>query len=409
MPVELRRTGVLAKVTAVGEDGRAYCDFQDGKSGSFVPPEPEFVVGDVLLIAEKSDGGSHVEKVPDTMWPDMLWVGVVKLRKDDLTVIDSGGRWRAVPSVDEPKYKVGNTVQAGDTRGVVRILSEQPIRYVDLPEVDDSAIKAFRVKEPSRLDFDDFGGLPTVVSRARELIEVPLQSGKALSSIGARTVKGILFTGPPGTGKTLLARVIASQSGATFFEISGPQIFSKWYGQSEEVLRRIFGAAKAEERAIVFFDEIDSVAAQRDDHSHEASRRVVAQLLTLMDGFSSAKNVIVIAATNRPQDLDTALRRPGRFDSEIEFPYPNEPDRRDILEKTARRIRTRGTLPHGAVARQSHGWSAAQLTQIWTEAAYLAAADGRCMICDEDYVGGFERVSRYRAERKQMPRSADGR
>lgn len=150
---------------------------------------------------------------------------------------------------------------------------------------------------------------------------------------------------------------IASQARASFYEISGPQIFSKWYGQSEEVLRRIFRAAENDDKAIVFFDEIDSVAAQRGDESHEASKRVVAQLLTLMDGFSSSEGTVVIAATNRPQDLDVALRRPGRFDWEIEFPYPNEDDRRDILVKTARKIRICGPLPHDTIAAKTGGWS----------------------------------------------------
>ena len=152
------------------------------------------------------------------------------------------------------------------------------------------------------------------MSRARELIEVPLRNHEALSAIGARPIKGVLFTGEPGTGKTMLARIIAAQSGAAFYEISGPEIFSKWYGQSEELLRKLFQAAAKHDKAIIFFDEIDSVAAQRGDESHEASKRVVAQLLTLMDGFTPDTNVVVIAATNRPQDLDVALRRPGRFD-----------------------------------------------------------------------------------------------
>ena len=148
--------------------------------------------------------------------------------------------------------------------------------------------------------------------------------------------------------------------------------------------------------AIIFFDEIDSVAGQRDDESHEASKRVVAQLLTLMDGFESDTNVIVIAATNRPQDLDVALRRPGRFDWEIEFPAPNEDDRLDILAKTASRHLTSGTLPHEDVAARTAGWSGAELTAIWAEAALLTVKDGRDAIWVEDYVGGFERVARHR-------------
>ena len=204
-----------------------------------------------------------------------------------------------VPTVTTLCYETGNTVQAGDVQGVTRVLSETPIKYIDLPQVDDSVIDRFRSKHPdeSDLGFDDFGGLPEVVARARELIEVPLRNNERLSAIGARPIKGVLFTGEPGTGKTMLARIIAAQSGADFYEISGPEIFSKWYGQSEEVLRKLFEAAAKQEKAIIFFDEIDSVAAQRGDESHEASKRVVAQLLTLLDGFTSDTNVVIIAAT----------------------------------------------------------------------------------------------------------------
>ena len=206
----------------------------------------------------------------------------------------------------------------------------------------------------------------------------------------------------------MLARIIASRSSAAFYEISGPAIFSKWYGQSEELLRKLFKTASEQERAIIFFDEIDSVAAQRGDGSHEASKRVVAQLLTLMDGFTPDNNVVVIAATNRPQDLDIALRRPGRFDWEIEFPYPDEDDRLDILLKTARRLSTSDPLPHAEIAAMSAGWSAAELAHIWKEAALLAVQDRRDKIFEEDYVGGFERVSRYRLRLRQAGQAGDG-
>ena len=406
MTIELEPTGLLAKVTAISDDGRCvFFDLRNGKTGSFENVGQEYSVGDVLLITGDIDNNrAEIKKVPSSAWPDELWVGIVKIKLPDITVIDSSGRFRAVPTVTTPGYENGNTVQAGDLQGVTRVLSETPIKYIDFPQVDDSVIDRFRSTHPdeSDLGFDDFGGLPAVVARARELIEVPLRKNELLSAIGARPIKGVLFTGEPGTGKTMLARIIASQSEAAFYEISGPEIFSKWYGQSEELLRKLFGAAAKDERAIIFFDEIDSVAAQRGDESHEASKRVVAQLLTLMDGFASNTNVVVIAATNRPQDLDIALRRPGRFDWEIEFPYPDEHDREDILTKTARRLCTSDSLPHGVIAARSVGWSAAELTQIWSEAALLAVEDKRSKIYEEDYIGGFERVSGYRNRAREV-------
>ena len=404
MTVELGPTGQLAKVKAISDHGcRVFFDLRDGKTGSFDAEDHAFVVGDVLLIV--NDGvNQSVDKVPSNAWPDELWVGVVKLKLPDITVVDSGGRFRTVPTTNAQQYEEGNTVQAGDVQGVVRVLSEKPLKYIDLPAVDDRVIEGFRSSPPDAVAvrFDDFGGLTKVVERARELIEVPLGHHDALSAIGARPIKGVLFTGEPGTGKTMLARIIAAQSDATFYEISGPEIFSKWYGQSEELLRKLFGMAAKDDKAIIFFDEIDSVAAQRGDQSHEASKRVVAQLLTLMDGFTSDTHVVVIAATNRPQDLDVALRRPGRFDWEIEFPYPDEADRVDILTKTARRLSTKEPLRHDIIAARSAGWSGAELSAIWSEAALLAVEDGRCAIYEEDYIGGFERVSRYRGQAKEV-------
>ena len=400
MTIDLGPSGTLAKVTAISDEGNSvYFDLRNGKTGSLNNVDQEYLIGDVLLITGDIDNNRvEIEKVPSSTWPDDLWVGIVKIKLPDITVIDSGARFRTVPTATTPLYENGNTVLAGDVQGVTRVLSEKPIKYIDLPEVDDSVIGRFRLEHSDKdgLGFDDFGGLSAVVDRARELIEVPLRSGKALSVIGARPIKGVLFTGEPGTGKTMLARIIAAQAEATFFEISGPEIFSKWYGQSEELIRKLFEAARKEEKAIIFFDEIDSVAAQRGNESHEASKRVVAQLLTLMDGFKPETNVVVIAATNRPQDLDVALRRPGRFDWEIAFPYPGESDREDILAKTARRLRTKDPLPHGVIAGMSAGWSAAELAHIWSEAALLAVEDNRCQICEEDYIGGFERVSHYR-------------
>ena len=400
MNIELGPTGILAKVTAVSEDGlRAWFDMKNGLTGWFDQHalDTSYSVGDVILITGEH-GNQQAEKAPLKAWPEELWVGVVKIKLDDITVIESSGRYRKVRTTHEVDYEPGNTVEAGDVRGVTRVLSDAPIKLIDPSGIDDSVIASFKWKPAGDAipDFDDFGGLEPVVSRAKQLIEVPLQNRDALSHIGARAIKGVLFTGEPGTGKTMLAQIIAAQSGAEFYKISGPEIFSKWYGESEELLRKLFEEAAMHDSAIIFFDEIDSVAAQRGDGSHEASKRVVAQLLTLMDGFSSDANVVVIAATNRPQDLDVALRRPGRFDWEIEFPYPDERDREDILIKSARQLNKKEPLPHASVAAATDGWSAAELAAIWTEASLLAVEDGRCQIYKEDYIGGFERVSQHR-------------
>ena len=398
----------VARVRAVSDDRQTlYLNLTSGQFATVSSSVPlTFPVGSTVLVNSDEDS---ITAAPDNLWPDDSWVGVVRLKHPDLTIIDSSGRWRQVPTVDDVPYSERNTVEARDS-GVIRVLSEHPLRYLDLPPVDDTVVDKFRVESTDISDtFADFGGLKSVVARARELIEVPLKYGAQLSAIGARAIKGVLFTGRPGTGKTMLARIIARSTDAAFYEISGPEIFSKWYGQSEEVLRRIFEDASQKDRAIIFFDEIDSLAGQRHDESHEASRRVVAQLLTLMDGFSSDDNIVVIAATNRPQDIDTALRRPGRFDWELEFPLPDVPDRFAILTSAARRLNTEGSLPHTQISRDTEGWSAAELTAIWSEASLLAVQDGRESIMAEDYVAGFERVSAHRLTIPSVPMDRDSR
>lgn len=382
----------IARVRSVDPSGNLlYLELRNGQIATVSSNQPlEFSVGSIVLIRAEDN---HMELAPDELWSGESWVGVVRLKHTDTTIVDSNGRWRKLPTRNDVTYREGNTVEARDSYGVIRVLSEAPIKYVDLPVVDDTTITKFRSKDESKKDsFEDFGGLQDVVRRAQELIEVPLKYKRELSDIGARPIKGVLFTGPPGTGKTMLARIIANRTDSAFYEISGPEVFSKWYGQSEEILRKLFEDAANQDKAIIFFDEIDSVAGKRDDDSHEASRRVVAQLLTLMDGFTLNSNVIVIATTNRPQDIDPALRRPGRLDWEVNFPLPNRDDRAAILRTSARNLSTSEPLPHDFVAQKTEGWSAAELAAIWSEAALLAVMDERSVIIAEDYIGGFERV-----------------
>lgn len=399
--VDIEHVGTPARIRWVSDDGRRlYFELQNGNTGSVTSEHPTtYEPGDVVLIVVEEAQGQRLEAAPRELWPDEPWVGVVRLRHEDLTIVDSGGRLRRLPT-SGVEYSAGNTVEASDFAGVLRVLQDEPIRYIDLPAVDEAAVDRFRVPDgASSLTFAGFGGMESVVKRARELIELPLKQRSALRDIGARPIKGVLFTGPPGTGKTMLARIIAAEVEATFYQISGPEIFSKWYGQSGEILRKVFEAAAKHPSAVVFFDEIDSVAARRRDESHEESKRVVAQLLALMDGFAADDNVIVIATTNRPEDIDPALRRPGRFDWEIHFPSPGLEDRIAILAAGARGLATRGDLPHELIAAKAAGWSGADLAAIWTEASLLAVADGRRSIAIEDYVGGFERVRQQRNEK----------
>jgi transitional endoplasmic reticulum ATPase len=367
----LRRDGQLAHVT--------------------LSASTDLTAGDILLIGE-----DRWEHVPAEAWSSETSIFVVRsvLDSELLVEVSNGVGLRLVPRFGldaEP----GNTIEYSEDLGVVSIVSDRPIRAHDR-DLDDESLARFKVlTEEGGLSFDDFGGYHQVVQRARELIETQLEKKEHLDAIGARPIRGILFTGPPGTGKTMLAKIIAHESGAEFFVVSGPEIVSKWLGDSEGLLRRIFAAAGAADRAIIFFDEIDSVAEKRGGDTHEASKRLVAQFLTEMDGFNerSDNNVIVIAATNRAHDIDPALLRPGRFDWQIEFGMPTLEDREEILVASSARLTISGNLPIKDVAIRSSDWSAAKLTSIWTEAALLAAKADRRSICDIDFVEAFERVA----------------
>lgn len=336
-------------------------------------------------------------------------MGVVQLKGPRKTVVKRDGESVTVPTVADVEYAEGNTVEARDGHGIVDVISDEPLPSINVTVNKEGDVSRFREKDDPDQDddkrptFEDFGGMEHVVERARDLIEVPLKYRDALSEIGARPIKGVLFTGPPGTGKTMLARIIAREAKSAFYPIRGPEVKKKWFGESEETLIKIFDDAAAEkEGAIIFFDEIDSVAPARGSTSHEATRSVVAQLLTLMDGFKPNSNVVVIAATNRPEDIDPALRRPGRFDWVIDFTLPNEQDREEILRTSSRSLATDDDLSHAAIAKDTQFWSAVDLTAIWSEAALIAAKDGRRKICDEDYFIGFEKVGEQKRRKSRL-------
>lgn len=391
--------GYVARVRFIDEDEAAVHVELENNKGMIVTLEDcdltDVEVGSVVFLRDNC-----IEPAPEGIWKDETWVGVVRLKRPFKTVISRSGHWEVVPTRGDIEYGEGNTVEATNRHGVVEVLSEAPLRFFEPARDEEIDVSRFRVPDgPGEgPTFEDFGGMESVVERAKDLIEVPLMHKEALLEIGARPIKGVLFTGPPGTGKTMLARIIATEAESAFYKISGPEVLTKWFGESEETLRKIFDAAATDEKgsAIIFFDEIDSVASARGSTSHEASRSVVAQLLTLMDGFKPSTNFVVIAATNRPDDIDPALRRPGRFDWEIEFPPPDERDREEILRASARGLKTDDDLPHANIARDTPSWSAADLAAIWSEAALVAAKDGRKRISDEDYLIGFEKVEERR-------------
>ncbi len=195
--------------------------------------------------------------------------------------------------------------------GVVRITEETVI------ELKPEAVDILEDTRIPTILYEDIGGLHEEIKKIREMVELPLRHPELFTRLGIDPPKGVLLYGPPGSGKTLLAKAVANESGANFTAINGPEVMSKWYGQSEENLRKIFEEAEKNAPSIIFFDEIDAIAPKREEVSGEVERRVVSQILTLMDGLKSRGKVVVVAATNRENAIDPALRRPGRFDGEI--------------------------------------------------------------------------------------------
>ncbi|MGQ4891158.1 MAG: CDC48 family AAA ATPase [Candidatus Njordarchaeia archaeon] len=223
-----------------------------------------------------------------------------------------------------------------------------------------------------RVTYEDIGDLEYAKQRIRELVELPLKFPELFRRLGIEPPKGVLLYGPPGTGKTLLAKAVANEANAYFIAINGPEIMSKWYGESERKLREIFDEAKKNAPAIIFIDEIDAIAPKRGEVVGEVEKRVVSQLLTLMDGLQSRGNIIVIGATNRPDALDPALRRPGRFDREIELVVPNKDARLEILKVHTRGVPLAEDVDLEKIAEITHGYTGADIAALVKEAAMAA-------------------------------------
>ena len=220
-----------------------------------------------------------------------------------------------------------------------------------------------------QVTYEDIGGITNEIKKVREMIELPLRHPEIFEKLGIEAPKGVLLYGPPGTGKTLLAKAVANESQAHFISISGPEIMSKFYGESEARLREIFKEAREKAPSIIFVDEIDSIAPKREEVTGEVERRVVSQMLSLMDGLESRGKVIVISATNRPNAIDPALRRPGRFDREIEIKVPDKKGRKDILAIHSRNMPLADDVNIDKISSVSHGYVGADLEYLCKEAA----------------------------------------
>jgi len=260
------------------------------------------------------------------------------------------------------------------------VVATQPSQRVYVTEATHVEIRAEPVREEilerqrriPKVTWEDIGDLEEAKQKIREIVEWPMKHPELFKHLGIEPPKGILLHGPPGTGKTLLAKALANEIGAYFIAINGPEIMSKYYGESEQRLREIFKEAEENAPAIIFIDEIDSIAPRREEVTGEVEKRVVAQLLTLMDGLKERGRVIVIGATNRPEAIDPALRRPGRFDREIVIPPPDKRARREILAVHTRNMPLAEDVDLDKIADMTHGFTGADIAALVKEAALAA-------------------------------------
>ncbi len=314
-----------------------------------------------IVLAPMMDQSGRVQFGPGIEEVILRGLNRRPLTKGDVVIVPGltlmGGRLPFAVTVVQPK-------------GIIQIQADTVIQVHEDPIKEEELTTTGVV-------YEDIGGLKEEIKKVREMIELPLKHPELFDALGIDPPKGVLLYGPPGTGKTLLAKAVANESGANFLSIQGPEIMNKYYGESEAHLRQKFEEAETNSPSIIFIDEIDSIASKRDETQGEVERRVVAQLLTLMDGLQSRGQVIVIAATNRPDAIDQALRRPGRFDREIEIGIPDRDGRKECLQ-----VHTRGMpikrdkngqwkeLAH--FANITHGFVGADLAALAREAAMSA-------------------------------------
>ncbi|OIO41246.1 ATPase [Candidatus Pacearchaeota archaeon CG10_big_fil_rev_8_21_14_0_10_31_9] len=361
----VRIDGIIRKnaKTGVGEMVELKkSDIKEAKKVTIAPVQENIVVqGDPEIFRRGLLGRAVIKG-------DIVVLGGVQRRKDlmseelgefgDIFGDILGGFGMNFAGFQQIKFLIVNTAPA------------QPVVITENTEVVVNS-KAVEVSEDRVFDvtYEDVGGLTEEIKKVREMIELPLKHPEIFERLGVEPPKGVLLHGPPGTGKTLLAKAVANESDANFILLNGPEIMSKFYGESEKKIRDIFNEAEKTAPAIIFIDEIDAIAPKREDVQGEVERRVVSQLLTMMDGLKTRGKVVVIGATNRPNSLDPALRRPGRFDREVGINVPDKNGRLSILKIHTRNMPLTNDVKLEKLASITHGFVGADLSALTKEAA----------------------------------------
>lgn len=289
-------------------------------------------------------------------------------------------------SIDKDKVVAGARVSLNqETLAVVEIL----------PSKKEADIMAMEIEEKPDIDYDDIGGLEKAIVEVKETVELPIKKPELFEEIGIDPPKGILLYGPPGTGKTLLAKAVANQTDSTFIKLVASEFVNKFLGEGARYVRQVFELAKEKAPAIIFIDEIDAIGAKRTHESQGADRevqRTLMQLLSELDGFESRGNVGIIAATNRPDILDDALIRPGRFDRAIEVPLPDKEGRTKILEIHTQKMKIDDEIDFNSISELTEGFSGADLKAICTEAGMFAIRSERKKVISKDFMDAIDKI-----------------
>jgi proteasome regulatory subunit len=322
--------------------------------------------------------------------PPLVSATVIDVLEDSRVIVKSSTGPQFV--VNYPESVLGEKLEPG-----ARVaLNQRTLAVVDvLPISVDPFVKAMNVEESPDVTYDDIGGLEEQIAEIRETVELPLLHPELFEKVGIEPPKGVLLCGPPGTGKTLLARAVAHETKATFIRVIGSELVQKFIGEGARIVREIFYMARKRSPSIVFIDELDAVASRRLDIATSGDRevqRTLMQLLSMLDGFDPRGDVRIIAATNRPDILDSALTRPGRFDRIIEFPYPDKEAREQILRIHMRRMHIASDVELGYLAAKTPGASGADLKAICTEAGMFAIRELRDMVTREDFNKAIQKV-----------------
>lgn len=404
-PIELfpndTEAGSLATVVSAGEDEPYWVRYAGGGFGPLpLGGGPQVSVGAVVLVS----GDSFILAPEGLLPPPKNGIGVVRRVEEARSLVETDHSVVWLPHEGVVDWEEWSTVELSEN-GILKRLDGKPLRYRDDPPASTVVHSRFRV-DPKNVteSFEGIQGLDTQIAELRQIIEL-MQNAEALKRKGMRPVRGLLLAGESGTGKTMLARALANEASAAYFHVRGPEIASKWVNESEEMLRALMDEADGLERAVVFFDEIDSLGGARSSDAHEMSNRLITQFLALLDGFDEKPGrALIVGATNRPEVLDPTLLRSGRFDRRIDFHLPAE-DAREAILRATKPMDVAGDIDMHRLAELTETWCSADLRALWTQAFQFARSERRTQILALDCEVAIDRIApQVRARRAQIAR-----